>query len=231
MENTIKKLETEVKGRCGQITQSLCSNTPSQNFNCFNQICPNSKKICRTVTYKKGRNNKFQKQNVQPADVAAITCNANSENSKIKSKTNLVDFVKNHFQKAFFDETDSKANNSQSNEPNIALAISDSTSDNSCTVNIRIGDSVLPALIDSGATVSVLRLDVYHKTGLKNKFILEKPHFSIVRGVGGSILTVHGQVSLPVQVGRLKMQQDFHVLEQIQMPVILGRDFLNFRLF
>ncbi|KAJ8297883.1 hypothetical protein KUTeg_024414 [Tegillarca granosa] len=67
-----------------------------------------------------------------------------------------------------------KLTNSEINETNIAPAISDSKSDNSCTVNIRIGDSVLPALVDSGAAVSVVRLDVYHKTGHKNKFIIKK---------------------------------------------------------
>ena len=209
-----ERLESESKGRCDQY---------------------NSSNIQPAFHVKHKRNSNFKNSNFgqiqgNAADVATLS-GIKRKKFKKDSKKNHIQFVKQFFKnnKSNFQNQITRTENDifGNFRPDLAPAISDSYSDNNCKIKIRIGDSILPALVDSGATLSVSRQDIFIKTGLKNKFNIETPDFPIIRGVNGNMIKVFGKVTLPLQIGRLELHQDFHILDEIQIPVILGRDFLK----
>jgi transposase InsO family protein len=94
-------------------------------------------------------------------------------------------------------------------------------------INLRLNKLFLKSLIDSGATVSCLRHDIYVKSGLMKQFPIEKSDISHVRGVSGITIKILGKVTLPFTISRLTVVHSFYVLEDMSLPVILGVDFLK----
>ncbi|VDI24651.1 Hypothetical predicted protein [Mytilus galloprovincialis] len=48
-----------------------------------------------------------------------------------------------------------------------------------------------------------------------------------VRGVNDNFIRVLGKVTLPVEIGKLTLFHDFYILDDVNMPLILGRDFMH----
>ena len=112
-----------------------------------------------------------------------------------------------------------------SNIPNLFVQNTDHQNNlNNCKIKIRISKQVFSTLVDTGASVSVMNEETFKK--LNNQFPLQKSKLPMVRGVNGNVIRVLGNVTLPIEIGKLTVFQDFCVLDYINVPIILGRDFM-----
>jgi hypothetical protein len=95
------------------------------------------------------------------------------------------------------------------------------------TAVVSVGHVTTDALIDSGAQVNGMRLDVYRRTGLDRKFPLQHSTITNIEGVSGEKAPVVGKVILPVYIGGLRTETEFIILRKINYDIILGISFLK----
>ena len=91
-------------------------------------------------------------------------------------------------------------------------------------IKIRVANSSAMAMVDSGAHISAISAEFYFK--YLSKVPLEKA-FLIVNGISGTMLKVKGKINISVEIGRLRLQQSFYVIENFKHNIILGLDFLT----
>ena len=92
------------------------------------------------------------------------------------------------------------------------------------TLRIKIGHLNSVALIDTGATLSILRESLLDKLNPRNvKYV--KPTFSVVYGIGSQQHEITTKIEADFFIEGHKFTQGFHVMKN-QYPVILGLDFL-----
>ena len=96
-----------------------------------------------------------------------------------------------------------------------------------CKINIRIGKIVLPSLLDTGACLSVMDKKAFDKLQDEKQYVVSKSPILGVRGVNGNFIRVLGKVTLPIEIGKLTLYQDFCLLDHVDNQVILGRDFMH----
>ncbi len=93
-----------------------------------------------------------------------------------------------------------------------------------CSIN---GTGVT-SLLDTGASVSCLSFNMYCKIYCQSSYQLQPSNIKSVVGVGGSTLSVKGEVTLPLIECDLQLWHKFQVLAGSHKPeVILGEDFLT----
>ena len=98
-----------------------------------------------------------------------------------------------------------------------------------CSVNktLRIPGSIGPSpvtfLLDSGAAVSVIRLDTLD-THFRNR--ITDAGLTAPIGANGSPLDVIGQITLPVNIGNFQSDQVFIVVRTSTVACLLGADYL-----
>ena len=90
-----------------------------------------------------------------------------------------------------------------------------------CTCPVHIGKQRFRALLDTGATVSLVSASVLHN---KKNIIPTSIH---LKTVSGQRLEVLGQVHLNVKIGITTIKHWFYVVENIENSVILGFDFIS----
>ncbi|CAC5391454.1 unnamed protein product [Mytilus coruscus] len=96
-----------------------------------------------------------------------------------------------------------------------------------CKINVRIGSSVIHTLVDTGAAVSVINTKTYQSLQVDKLYPVDKSDLLGVRGVNDNFIRVLGKVTLPVEIGKLTLFHDFYILDDVNMPLILGRDFMH----
>ncbi|CAG2246112.1 unnamed protein product [Mytilus edulis] len=104
---------------------------------------------------------------------------------------------------------------------------SDGCSRADCKINVRIGSSVIHTLVDTGAAVSVINTNTYKSLQVDKPYPVDKSDLLGVRGVNDNFIRVLGKVTLPVEIGKLTLFHDFYILDDVNMPLILGRDFMH----
>ncbi|CAC5375619.1 unnamed protein product [Mytilus coruscus] len=104
---------------------------------------------------------------------------------------------------------------------------SDGCSRADCKINVRIGSSVIHTLVDTGAAVSVINTKTYQSLQVDKLYPVDKSDLLGVRGVNDNFIRVLGKVTLPVEIGKLTLFHDFYILDDVNMPLILGRDFMH----
>ena len=86
------------------------------------------------------------------------------------------------------------------------------------------------ALLDTGAAVSCLSLQLYKNTSsnVEKKYPIQDCKINFVKGIGGHMIDVLGSVALPVKINGLVLWQEFIILPQCDSPpLILGANFLK----
>ncbi|CAC5415146.1 Retrovirus-related Pol polyprotein from transposon 297 [Mytilus coruscus] len=96
-----------------------------------------------------------------------------------------------------------------------------------CKINVRIGSSVIHTLVDTGGAVSVINTKTYQSLQVDKLYPVDKSDLLGVRGVNDNFIRVLGKVTLPVEIGKLTLFHDFYILDDVNMPLILGRDFMH----
>ncbi|CAC5405888.1 unnamed protein product [Mytilus coruscus] len=99
---------------------------------------------------------------------------------------------------------------------------SDGCSRADCKINVRIGSSVIHTLVDTGAAVSVINTKTYQSLQVDKLYPVDKSDLLGVRGVNDNFIRV-----LPVEIGKLTLFHDFYILDDVNMPLILGQDFMH----
>ena len=84
----------------------------------------------------------------------------------------------------------------------------------------------IPSLIDSGADLSCCSKAHFHRLGYTMKD-LHKPDIQYIKGAGGGIRTILGQISIPLKIADVKLLHRFYIIEQLNYSCILGFDFLH----
>ena len=92
-------------------------------------------------------------------------------------------------------------------------------------LQIRMGDFQVWALIDSGANISVMSVEMANKIRYSCPQS-ERPDFTMVKGVGGEVHRVTEKLTVRFWINSVAVHQTFHVIDGHQ-SVILGMDFLQ----
>lgn len=92
-------------------------------------------------------------------------------------------------------------------------------------ITIEIYDVKTIGLVDTGASISCVSENLINKLN-QSKIELERTNFMNIYGVGGEEHKVLGKVTLPLKFQGLVIKHRFHVVQDLQYPVILGDDFL-----
>ena len=94
------------------------------------------------------------------------------------------------------------------------------------SVFVRIADQYMFALVDTGATFSVISLTCLQRINRSIKIGKDKKGWE-VGGFCGETQSVLGTVKLQVSFDGIKVLQEFRVLERLPKDAILGLDFLK----
>ncbi|CAC5424730.1 Retrovirus-related Pol polyprotein from transposon 297 [Mytilus coruscus] len=120
-----------------------------------------------------------------------------------------------------------QSRNKQSKQNIVNLFANTRCSRADCKINVRIGSSVIHTLVDTGAAVSVINTKTYQSLQVDKLYPVDKSDLLGVRGVNDHFIRVLGKVTLPVEIGKLTLFHDFYILDDVNMPLILGRDFMH----
>ena len=96
-------------------------------------------------------------------------------------------------------------------------------------VEIRIGMVEIMALVDTGAMVSTLTVDILNQNGELKK-LLSPSELLTIAGLGNKAVDVLGELHVPIQLGTLKSEHHRIVITESDggtFPCILGLDFLD----
>lgn len=98
------------------------------------------------------------------------------------------------------------------------------TGEKQLTCRVRLGKIKVEALIDSGASVSLISKVVYDRlktwNGLKRSDL-------VISQASGKDLTVLGMTWLPLRVGRMERNHKLYVVSGLHNKIILGKDWLG----
>lgn len=109
--------------------------------------------------------------------------------------------------------------------PNNFLATISAAITNKNKIQIKLSNFHINALVDTGATISVV-CNKFLKKLFKNPHIY-KSDLCAVTGVCKTSHAILGQTDLEIDVNGLKMPHTFHILENLPHTIILGQDFLE----
>ena len=94
-------------------------------------------------------------------------------------------------------------------------------------IKAKLGKLFVKCLIDTGASITVIRKDIYQSSGIAKWHKLETPDINYIKGVSGSKIKVLGQIHPTINIGKMHLVQKFYILENMLHPIILGADFLQ----
>lgn len=92
------------------------------------------------------------------------------------------------------------------------------------TIPIWVGGRNTSALIDSGASVTIINKDFLAKTQYAQNWLLP-PNFRSVKGTSGKLLPVLGQIDLEILINGREYNFKVHVVNGNHHAFILGVDF------
>lgn len=94
-------------------------------------------------------------------------------------------------------------------------------------IKARINHIFTKCLVDSGASISAIRRDIYHSTGAAKLFPAQATDLTHVQGVSGTLMKVTQKVDLTINIGNLDLTHTFYILDDMKYSIILGIDFLQ----
>jgi hypothetical protein len=97
------------------------------------------------------------------------------------------------------------------------------------TVPGRICDVAVEFLIDTGAAVSVINMNMWERLRAYKQFqrIGLAPSTGM-QTVNGEPLKVQGKINLPIDLSEVVLPFDFHIVNGLTYDAILGKDFLEY---
>lgn len=98
------------------------------------------------------------------------------------------------------------------------------TQERELSCKVVVGGSMVKAIIDTGASVSLLREGEYRR--LKNQGRMRRPDIEITQADGGS-MRIKGMVNLPLKVGATQSFHRLYITPKLCAGMILGEDWLH----
>lgn len=89
--------------------------------------------------------------------------------------------------------------------------------------SIRVGTSLVSALLDTGASISCISEELVFQSFPNIKI----QHSSLKSGVCGEVHKVLGQVDITIDINGLAVCHTFHVFRRLHWEIILGVDFFK----
>ncbi|CAC5421286.1 unnamed protein product [Mytilus coruscus] len=120
-----------------------------------------------------------------------------------------------------------QSRNSQSKQHIVNLFANTGCSRTDCKINVRIDSSVIHTLVDTGVAVSIINTNIYKALQVDKLYPVDNSDLLGVRGVNDNFIRKLGKVTLPVEIGKLALFHDFYILDDVNMPLILGLDFMH----
>ena len=94
-------------------------------------------------------------------------------------------------------------------------------------IDVKLGDITVPAILDSGPSVSIISLKVFNQSGLWRYCPTQQSDILSLKGIGQKLVPVLGQVSIAVEIGNKTFPIILHVVQELISPMFLGLDFLT----
>jgi len=88
-----------------------------------------------------------------------------------------------------------------------------------------LGNITVKSLFDTGADVSCIRTETFHKAGLDTT--VQHHQFKNFKAAGGNSLKLSGKVKLPVTIDNKQVVHTFFLIDNLNEECILGIDFIT----
>ncbi|CAG2197506.1 unnamed protein product [Mytilus edulis] len=99
---------------------------------------------------------------------------------------------------------------------------------NSNKIRVKLGNIYINALVDSGATISVINEQLLRRAFYKKELpVITTTDLHEIRGVCNTVHNVQGKIDLDIDVNGLVMPFSFYILRDVGFHLILGQDFLT----
>ncbi|VDI54419.1 Hypothetical predicted protein [Mytilus galloprovincialis] len=99
---------------------------------------------------------------------------------------------------------------------------------NSNKIRVKLGNIYINALVDSGATISVINEQLLRRAFYKKELpVISTTDLHEIRGVCNTVHNVQGKIDLDIDVNGLVMPFSFYILRDVGFHLILGQDFLT----
>ena len=93
-------------------------------------------------------------------------------------------------------------------------------------IQIKIFDRITEAICDSGASVSCLSIEINDSLKTKHSLKME-PSRTQLKAANHLPKETRGTVRLPVKIGGMKAEHEFHALAKSEADCLIGLDFLE----
>ena len=113
------------------------------------------------------------------------------------------------------------------NEPKANIGKCCKMGDEKNLIDVRLGKYSVAAMVDSGASLSCVTLDIYKRSGLQNEYPMQSSDIRLAQSVDGTEMRILGKIIIPMTISRLTLTQTFYVFKRLNQSVILGNDFLK----
>ena len=94
-------------------------------------------------------------------------------------------------------------------------------------VPIRLGDMETQALVDTGASTSLLSIKFLEKIPLSHRKKVDLENIPVFKSVSGDSITPKGQYDIPITLTNETLNHKFFILDHLDEGCILGIDFLT----
>lgn len=91
---------------------------------------------------------------------------------------------------------------------------------------MNVGGQNVRALLDTGASISVMSSNFLNKTSYQSAKLI-KPQHQKIKGVTGNYLEVLGMLDINLEIDGVSFQHQVHIIQDLHHSFILGLDFLT----
>ena len=91
------------------------------------------------------------------------------------------------------------------------------------SLKLRLNDCSYDALLDTGASINVIEKSLLSQKDLKD---VQKDTISATCA-NGDTLKINGKLKILIQIGKLKKEVEFYVVEKVKPKIVAGMPFLN----
>jgi predicted aspartyl protease len=95
------------------------------------------------------------------------------------------------------------------------------------TISARVGDRHVEALIDTGATISLLKQEVYETERCLQNLAVDYTKSKRAVTADGSPLPLLGTIRIPIKIADTEIEHEVFIAKNLTHDLVLGLDFLN----
>ena len=217
-------------------TPAMVSSSPINNVNSepnefLNSIQGQMDKLMAFKDQLMPQNRTRDKRRNNPPDIRCYSCGEIGHIKRTcgyrKNRTVMNSPTVKQVSAGMFEPKSGKVGKSKKNVRNVKTINSRVSKDSSSYNHVLayIASQSVCALVDSGAECSCIRYDFLQQCMGEN---VKYASASLqIRGVGGQLTKVIGQVDLDITIGSLDLVQSFYILDHMNSEVILGMDFIQ----